>query len=74
LPFQLPEVRAPRFEVTHVDRDRQLPGYWFIAPYGQINPEEPTQKYMQYQVGPYIYDNEGVCYSQHEMLILWKLT
>ncbi|KAJ5090916.1 hypothetical protein N7532_009600 [Penicillium argentinense] len=55
----LPEVRAPRFEVTHIDRDRQLPGYWFIAPYGQINPEEPTQKYMQYQVGPYIYDNEG---------------
>lgn len=49
-----------KWNVTHIDRERQAPGYWFVAPYGQINPEAPTQKYQQYQVGPYIYDNDGV--------------
>ncbi|KAJ6145306.1 hypothetical protein N7470_009201 [Penicillium chermesinum] len=56
----LPEVRALKWEVTHYDRERQAPGYWFVAPYGQITPENPTQKYQQYQVGPYIYDNDGM--------------
>ncbi|KAJ5728676.1 uncharacterized protein N7483_003184 [Penicillium malachiteum] len=56
----LPEVRALKWEVTHHDRERQAPGYWFVAPYGQISPETPTHKYQQYQVGPYIYDNDGV--------------
>ncbi|KAJ5600052.1 hypothetical protein N7450_001119 [Penicillium hetheringtonii] len=55
----LPEVRALKWEVTYHDRERVAPGYWFVAPYGQISPEEPTQKYQQYQVGPYIYDGEG---------------
>jgi hypothetical protein len=59
--FQLPEVRALKFDIVHVDRERQLPGYWFVAPYGQIEPETPTHKYEQYQIGPYIYDNDGVC-------------
>lgn len=61
LSIQLPEVRALKFEITHVDRERQFPGYWFVAPYGQIDPETPTHKYEQYQIGPYIYDNDGVC-------------
>ncbi|KAJ5702827.1 hypothetical protein N7488_010375 [Penicillium malachiteum] len=56
----LPEVRALKWEVTHHDRERQAPGYWFVAPYGQISPETPTHKYQQYQVGPYIYDSDGV--------------
>ncbi|KAJ5286804.1 hypothetical protein N7478_002490 [Penicillium angulare] len=56
----LPEVRALKWEVTHHDRERQAPGYWFVAPYGQISPEEATKKYQQYQVGPYIYDNDGI--------------
>ncbi|KAJ5311735.1 hypothetical protein N7476_007595 [Penicillium atrosanguineum] len=56
----LPEVRALKFDITHVDRERQLPGYWFVAPYGQIEPENPTQKYEQFQIGPYIYDNDGM--------------
>ncbi|KAJ5732986.1 hypothetical protein N7533_013433 [Penicillium manginii] len=55
----LPEVRALRFNITHVDREQVSPGYWFVAPYGQVDPEEPTTKYMQYQVGPYIYDTDG---------------
>ncbi|KAJ5888984.1 hypothetical protein N7495_009025 [Penicillium taxi] len=56
----LPEIRALKFEIESVDRERQIPGYWFVAPYGQIDPEAPTHRYEQYQVGPYIYDNEGM--------------
>ncbi|KAJ5743993.1 hypothetical protein N7533_008863 [Penicillium manginii] len=55
----LPEVRALKWEVNYLDRERVAPGYWFVAPYGQISPEDPTQKYQQYQVGPYIYDGDG---------------
>ena len=57
---QLPEVRALKWEVEHYDRERLAPGYWFVAPYGRISPDEPTLKYQQYQVGPYIYDDNGV--------------
>ncbi|PYH94094.1 hypothetical protein BO71DRAFT_380149 [Aspergillus ellipticus CBS 707.79] len=56
----LPEIRALKFEITHHDRDRASPGYWFVAPYGMIDPEAPTRQYLQYQVGPYIYDQDGV--------------
>ncbi|OQE44111.1 hypothetical protein PENCOP_c002G05859 [Penicillium coprophilum] len=56
----LPEVRALKWEVEYHDRERLAPGYWFVAPYGQISPEKPTMKYQQYQVGPYIYDDSGV--------------
>ncbi|KOS47529.1 hypothetical protein ACN38_g1467 [Penicillium nordicum] len=56
----LPEVRALKWEVEYYDRERLAPGYWFVAPYGQISPEQPSMKYQQYQVGPYIYDDSGV--------------
>ncbi|CAG7920541.1 unnamed protein product [Penicillium olsonii] len=56
----LPEVRALKWEIQHYDRERMAPGYIFVAPYGQISPEHPTQKYQQYQVGPYIYDDSGM--------------
>ncbi|KAJ5336651.1 hypothetical protein N7541_004820 [Penicillium brevicompactum] len=56
----LPEVRALKWEIEHYDRERMAPGYLFVAPYGQISPEHPTQKYQQYQVGPYIYDDSGM--------------
>lgn len=49
-----------KWEITYYDRERMAPGYIFVAPYGQISPEHPTQKYQQYQVGPYIYDDTGV--------------
>ncbi|KAJ5092125.1 hypothetical protein NUU61_006995 [Penicillium alfredii] len=55
----LPGVRALKFNVEHHDRTRLAPGYWFVAPYSGIGPEAPTQKYQQFQVGPYIYDNDG---------------
>lgn len=34
-------------------------GYWFVAPYWNINPEPLTQKYEPCQVGPHIYDSDG---------------
>ncbi|KAJ5902327.1 hypothetical protein N7495_002855 [Penicillium taxi] len=56
----LPEVRALKWEITHLDREREAPGYWFVAPYGVIVPELPSKKYSQFQVGPYIYDSDGM--------------
>ncbi|KAJ5312640.1 hypothetical protein PENANT_c007G09327 [Penicillium antarcticum] len=56
----LPDTRALKWDVTHHDRERQAPGYWFVAPYGQITGEASTQKFHQYQVGPYIYDDNGM--------------
>lgn len=53
-------MRALKWDVHYHDRARAEPGYWFVAPYGQISPEHPTKKYQQYQVGPYIYDDNGV--------------
>ncbi|GIK05816.1 hypothetical protein Aspvir_009929 [Aspergillus viridinutans] len=55
----LPQIRALKFDVHYQDRDRVSPGYWFVAPYGQIEPEAPTHRFEQYQVGPYIYDGDG---------------
>ncbi|KAF5862496.1 hypothetical protein ETB97_011595 [Aspergillus alliaceus] len=57
----LPGVRALKYEVYYKDRDRVSPGYWFVAPYGNIDPEPPSQQYKPYQIGPYIYDGDGAC-------------
>jgi hypothetical protein len=59
---QLPDVRAVKFDITYQDRNRVAPGYWFVSPYLHISPDEPTSLYEQYQVGPHIYDQDGVCY------------
>lgn len=56
----LPHVRALQYNVHYDNRDRVSPGYWFVSPYGRMKPEEPTQQYQQYQIGPYIYDGDGV--------------
>ncbi|CAL5868515.1 uncharacterized protein PFLUO_LOCUS2741 [Penicillium psychrofluorescens] len=56
----LPDMRAMKFETEIKDRERLTDGYWFVAPYGQIDPEHPTKRYEQYQIGPYIYDNDGI--------------
>ncbi|KAE8350162.1 ASST-domain-containing protein [Aspergillus coremiiformis] len=57
----LPGVRALKYEVYYQNRERVSPGYWFVAPYGKIDPEPPSQKYKPYQIGPYIYDGDGAC-------------
>ncbi|KAL4880025.1 ASST-domain-containing protein [Aspergillus karnatakaensis] len=56
----LPKVRALKFDVSYTNRDAVAPGYWFVAPYGVIEPEEPTKQWMPYQVGPHIYDQDGI--------------
>ncbi|PYH71955.1 uncharacterized protein BO88DRAFT_334142 [Aspergillus vadensis CBS 113365] len=55
----LPEVRALKFNVAYYDRESVSPGYWFVAPYGVIDPEAPTKQWKPCQVGPYIYDADG---------------
>ncbi|EAW06851.1 uncharacterized protein ACLA_085460 [Aspergillus clavatus NRRL 1] len=55
----LPHIRALKFDVHYQDRDRVSPGYWFVAPYGQVDPEAPSHRFQQYQIGPYIYDGDG---------------
>ncbi|KAL4919371.1 ASST-domain-containing protein [Aspergillus aurantiobrunneus] len=56
----LPKVRALKFDVSYRDREAVAPGYWFVAPYGIIEPEVPTKQWIPYQVGPYIYDGDGI--------------
>ncbi|KAF7588723.1 hypothetical protein BBP40_005283 [Aspergillus hancockii] len=63
----LPTIRALKYEVHYQDRNRVSPGYWFVAPYGKIDPEPPTQQYRPYQVGPYIYDENGACLA----MLIW---
>jgi hypothetical protein len=62
--LKLPEVRALRFDVAYYDRESVSPGYWFVAPYGVIDPEAPTKQWKPCQIGPYIYDADGVRLSQ----------
>ncbi|KAL4781181.1 ASST-domain-containing protein [Aspergillus varians] len=56
----LPKVRALKFDISYHDREAIAPGYWFVAPYGVIEPEVPTKQWVPYQVGPYIYDSDGI--------------
>ncbi|KAJ5619414.1 hypothetical protein N7510_003398 [Penicillium lagena] len=56
----LPDVWALKYNVHIHDRARITPGYWFVAPYLQIDPETPTNLFDPYQVGPYIYDGDGM--------------
>ncbi|KAL3477861.1 ASST-domain-containing protein [Aspergillus californicus] len=56
----LPNVRALKFDIAYHDREAVAPGYWFVAPYGVIDPEVPTKQWKPCQVGPYIYDGDGM--------------
>lgn len=57
---QLPHIRALKFNITYHDPDLVSPGYWFVAPYTRIDQEPPTKKWEPCQIGPYIYDANGV--------------
>jgi len=57
---QLPDVRAVKFDIERLDRDRTAPGYWFVSPYLHIEPDGPTTVYEPSQIGPHIYDEDGV--------------
>jgi hypothetical protein len=60
LKLQLPDVRAVKFNIEYHNRERVSPGYWFVSPYLHIDPDPPSSLYEQYQIGPHIYDDEGV--------------
>ncbi|KAJ5089606.1 hypothetical protein N7532_008290 [Penicillium argentinense] len=55
----LPDVKAVKFDIEHLDRERAGPGYWFVSPYLHIAPDGPTSVFEPFQVGPHIYDQEG---------------
>ncbi|KAJ5595299.1 uncharacterized protein N7459_001507 [Penicillium hispanicum] len=55
----MPDARAVRFNVHYEHRDRVSPGYWFVAPYLHMDPDQPNSLYEQYQTGPHIYDQDG---------------
>lgn len=60
---QLPDARAVKFDIETLDRDRTAPGYWFVSPYLHIDPDGQSSLYEQYQTGPHIYDEDGVCFA-----------
>ena len=49
-----PDFQAKRWQVNVYDADAVTPGYWFVAPYFDID-EIPANKW----IGPHIYDNKG---------------
>lgn len=58
---QEPNLRPPLINVTHHDASRVTPGYWFIAPYGDLLQQGPGKLFVPSQVGPHIYADDGVC-------------
>ncbi|KAK5168359.1 uncharacterized protein LTR77_006929 [Saxophila tyrrhenica] len=50
-----PDIKAPKFRVNVFDRAALAPGYWFVAPYHELD-QDTTAKHW---VGPYIFDDSG---------------
>ena len=55
-----PDIRVPRMNVKKHIPDQIAPGYWFFAPYGELGGIPDRLEYIPYQVGPMIYDGDGV--------------
>jgi len=50
--------------VTKYDPSQISAGYWFVAPYTDFKNLPDRSEYTPAQVGPHIYDGDGVCQSQ----------
>ena len=50
-----PDIVAPRWEIWMYDKKAVSPGYWFIAPYGDVGAIDRGSAW----VGPFIYDMKG---------------
>jgi len=50
-----PDIQAPKFNVRVYDTEALSPGYWFVAPYEDLDRLERGKPY----IGPYIYDGDG---------------
>jgi hypothetical protein len=58
---QRPDIRPPKFKVTTHHPNAVSSGYWFIAPYGDLDHKwYLDRKFSAAQVGPHIYDSQGV--------------
>src|ERR1700722_987212 len=62
---QRPDLRPPILNVTQYDPAAVSPGYWFVAPYGDILPAPSRWEYQPFEVGPHIYDNAGVSHTHY---------
>lgn len=57
-----PDIRSARFNVTIFDHKSVTPGYLFVAPYDCTLCHFETSAYIGQQIGPHIYDHNGVCF------------
>lgn len=65
-----PDIDAPVFNIKVHKPNIIAPGYWFIAPYGNLGQAKPTD----YWVGPYIYDGDGnLVWSGAPMFGYWNI-
>lgn len=64
---------SPIYNVTyHDDADKLAPGYWFVGPYNFEENHLGDIKWIPCQVGPMIYDNNGVrLHTCSSTLALW---
>jgi hypothetical protein len=49
-----PDIGAPKWNITLYDEDALAPGYWFLAPYANLE-----QTSFQHWNGPHVYDTDG---------------
>jgi hypothetical protein len=61
--FQRPDLRAPKWNITKHKPELICPGYWFVTPYIDWWGAPARLEYTPYQVGPHIYDGDGVSMS-----------
>lgn len=64
-----PDIDAPVYNVKVHNKEALAPGYWFVAPYGNLGQPRPGNHW----VGPHIYDNEGeLIWSGAPMFGYWN--
>ncbi|EME44320.1 hypothetical protein DOTSEDRAFT_24386 [Dothistroma septosporum NZE10] len=54
-----PNLRPPIINVTRYNTSLVTPGYWFIAPYGDLGQQDPGNLFVPAQVGPHIFADDG---------------
>ena len=65
-----PDIDAPVFDIEIHDKAAVAPGYWFVAPYGQLGQDRPGQQWD----GPHIYDGNGeLVWSGTPMFGYWNI-
>jgi hypothetical protein len=51
---------SPKWDVKYHNKEKVAPGYWFVNPYNLRDNNLFDVKWTPCQVGPMIYDNDGV--------------